>query len=391
MQIIDGWIENQRKNEISPARLRKYKVLANTLGHMAGKDLDAVLDNMKLLEGLVEKINRSHYEAWTKSDFKTLLRQLWKFKHGLDQDDKPREIKWIKTGVPSNQVKLPKGLVTDDEVKAMLKAARSPRDRAVIMLLHECGLRISELCALKKSDMEFIEQGVRIHVPENTKTGSRSILGIDCAPFLANWLANHPSKEADGFLFVGPHWVEGPRKKKLIYAQVGDRAIAKMLREVAWAAGIRKRIYPHLFRHGAATKLAKFLTEQELKVYLGWTANSNMASIYVHLSGKDVDDSLLRMHGQLAPKKQEDKLTPIFCERCNRKNSHDAERCDKCGLPFDKEAAVKDMISMQAQLEAMQAEQVASKKNQVEMEKKLEKLEEQREKRVARRIKEEAR
>jgi len=350
MNFIEKWVAFCRKNGIGEVRLRKYQAMANTLSAMGKRPIEDTLTDMKKLEAVVAGIDSSHYAAYTKSDFKTFLKQLWKFHHGLDQDDKPREIKWIKSTMKDKNKKLPKGLLTDEEIKTMLKVAKSPRDKAIIMLLYECGLRISELCALRKTDIEFIEQGVRVLIPEGTKTGSRSILGIDCAPFMAAHMASHPLKDDDDFVFVGQHWTKQRGRKWLIYSQFGDRGVAKMLRLTAADAGIRRRIYPHLFRHTAATKLAKFLSEQELKAYFGWTAGSDMASVYVHLSGKDVDDALMRMHGQLAPKKQEDKLAPIFCERCTRKNAADATRCDKCGLPFDKVKAVKDMLSMQGEI-----------------------------------------
>lgn len=353
MGLIEEFIARARKNEISEVRIAKYQTMANSMLKLCG-DIEATLKDMARLELLVSKLNSSHYSAYTKSDFKTFIKQLWKFQNGKDPEDKPHEIRWIKSTLDNKQKKLPKGLLNDSEIKRMLTVAKVPRDRAIIMLLFECGFRISELCALKKSDVVFIEQGVRICVPEGTKTGSRSILAINSAPFLATYLASHPTKENDGFVFLGQHWITQGGKKRRIYSQIGAPGIAKMLRLLAKEAGITRRIYPHLFRHSAATTLAKFLSEQELKVYMGWTPGSNMASVYVHLSGKDVDDALLRMHGQLAPKAQEDKLAPIFCERCNRKNANDATRCDKCGLPFDKEAAKRSEIAVQEKIEKMQ-------------------------------------
>jgi integrase len=56
-----------------------------------------------------------------------------------------------------------------------------------------------------------------------------------------------------------------------------------------------RRVYPHLLRHSRATHLAKFLTESQLKAYFGWTQDSKMTRIYIHLSGKDVDEAILRI------------------------------------------------------------------------------------------------
>lgn len=34
-----------------------------------------------------------------------------------------------------------------------------------------------------------------------------------------------------------------------------------------------------------------------MKEFFGWVQASNMASIYVHLSGRDVDNALLKVYG----------------------------------------------------------------------------------------------
>ncbi len=77
-------------------------------------------------------------------------------------------------------------------------------------------------------------------------------------------------------------------------------------KRIAEKAGIKKRIHPHLFRHSRSTHLAKHLTEAQMKQYLGWVQGSDMAAIYVHLSGRDVDDALLRCTGYSQSETQRD-------------------------------------------------------------------------------------
>jgi site-specific recombinase XerD len=62
-------------------------------------------------------------------------------------------------------------------------------------------------------------------------------------------------------------------------------------------AGLNKRVYTHLLRHTRATELASILTEAQMKELLGWTQSSDMPSVYVHLSGRDVDSAFLKAHG----------------------------------------------------------------------------------------------
>lgn len=73
-----------------------------------------------------------------------------------------------------------------------------------------------------------------------------------------------------------------------------------------------------------------------MKEYFGWVQGSDMAATYVHLSGRDVDDALLKLHGLVrSGHKQEEKLRVRDCSRCKEHNSPISQFCTKCGLPLD--------------------------------------------------------
>jgi integrase len=67
----------------------------------------------------------------------------------------------------------------------------------------------------------------------------------------------------------------------------------RRLKHIARQAGITKRVFNHMLRHGSATRNAQFLTDSELKIMYGWAMGSKMPAVYVHLSGKDLDGKLL--------------------------------------------------------------------------------------------------
>jgi ribosomal protein L40E len=115
-----------------------------------------------------------------------------------------------------------------------------------------------------------------------------------------------------------------------------------LIRRIAERVGITKKVNPHIFRHSRATHLATHLTEAQMNEYFGWVQGSNMASTYVHLSGRDVDDALMRMHG-MAPVEQDKKGTfsPIKCTRCNQLNPPTGKFCTQCGGILDIEAAME--------------------------------------------------
>lgn len=43
--------------------------------------------------------------------------------------------------------------------------------------------------------------------------------------------------------------------------------------------------------------MANYLTEAQMNDYFGWVQGSGMPSVYVHLSGRDVDDAILKANG----------------------------------------------------------------------------------------------
>jgi len=121
-----------------------------------------------------------------------------------------------------------------------------------------------------------------------------------------------------------------------------------MLRKAKEIANITKAVNPHAFRHARATHLAKHLPEAIMKEYFGWTQSSKMASIYNHLSGKDVDEALLKMHGFKPEENKELKNISVkICPNCNENNSVLSHFCKKCNLPLD----LKVALEMQKRIE----------------------------------------
>jgi integrase/recombinase XerD len=105
--------------------------------------------------------------------------------------------------------------------------------------------------------------------------------------------------------------------------------------------GYKKRVYPHLFRHSAATRLAKHLTDSEMKAFLGWTQGSSMAATYVHLAGEDTDPAVFRMYGIKTPELTKSELAVSRCPRCKELNPEKSFYCGKCGLPLTENEAAR--------------------------------------------------
>ncbi len=214
---------------------------------------------------LLAVLERSELAAWTKHDYKLALRKYLIFA-GKEKLAAPVRL------APVHVRKLPDELLTCEEIVQLIDAARTVEDRAFLILLYESGCRIGELLTLQRKRVQFDAQGCVAFV--EGKTGMRRLRLIEAAPTLDEWISYRSCKPED-YIFPGTY-----------------KTYTKRLAVTARRAGIEKRIYPHLFRHSRATFLASYLTEFQLKTFLGWSPGSNMAAIYVHLAGADLDAAL---------------------------------------------------------------------------------------------------
>jgi site-specific recombinase XerD len=315
-------------NNLSLARTVRYLFCLRDMAKWLKKNfLDAKTEDIKELVGEIERMQK--YSPRTKYEYRATLK---KFYGWLKNEEAPEEIAWIKLNLKKHNNKLPSDLITENEVIKMINHAQNHRDRAIIMTLYESGCRVGEFLKMRIKDVSFERYGALLNV--TGKTGGRRILVVTSSNYLMELINIHPYKDnPDAFLFL----------KKNTEQMLGYPALCKVLRTMAKRAGIKKKVNPHNFRHSRATQLANKLTEQQLKVFFGWTRSSEMASVYVHLSGRDVNNALLETYG-IKPDEDEktsSKLIPIKCMRCNFENEPTNKFCKMCGMILNKEEADK--------------------------------------------------
>jgi len=219
--------------------------------------------------------------------------------------------------------KLPEDILSPEEVLRLLECADSLRYRAIISTIYESGCRVGELLGIRVKDLFFDDYGAVIMV--DGKTGMRRIRLVSSVPLLAQYLQDHRFRDDS----LAPLFYRIDKRCKTV---LSETAVNKMLKDTALRAGIKKRVYPHLFRHSRATHLAKYLTEQELKVFFGWAGDSKMACVYVHLSGRDIEAKILEINGLRSREQPTESLfRPKECPRCRQTNSPEAKYCNQCG------------------------------------------------------------
>ena len=256
-------------------------------------------------------------------------------------------------------------LLTEDEVYSqMIPKAVNFRDKAILSVLYECGARRGELlaCKIKNIDMDY-NSGCVLTIPSG-KTGKRKVRLVRSKSYLQLWLGSHPQRDKEGkpdkeaYLFIALDLKKVINKKTGLtgytYSKLSDAGLYRQLKKIGEKAGITKRVNPHSFRHAAASNLSEHLTDQQLKAYLGWTKDSNMASVYIH--SPDTDNAILEMNDvELEDKKKSKRKTTRVCATCQRDIDIIAVECPFCGFsPKDTEEAEKE--KQKALIEEMRKE-----------------------------------
>ncbi|MDG7039180.1 MAG: tyrosine-type recombinase/integrase [Nitrososphaerota archaeon] len=241
----------------------------------------------------------------------------------------PPEVAWIKANVKRNEM-TELDILSPGEVEAMIRAADSLRDKALISCLFEGGFRIGELLPARVGDLSFNTNGVIVKV--HGKTGPRSTLLIASVPLLTAWLENHPLKGKPG----APLWISN-RGTRITYMQVSNR-----LKAAATEAGINKPVHPHLFRHSSASEMARYLNEFEMRIRYGWSSGSNIPSHYVHMA--NIDDKIVSLATSRAVEPPKPQFVPVKCPRCGFDNSPGQRFCGRCGTPLDPKELAKSSV-----------------------------------------------
>ena len=140
-------------------------------------------------------------------------------------------------------VKLPKRLrnaLSIEEIERLRIACSDTRDRAIIELLFATGCRLSELVSINVSDLNFIDNSIKVIGKGNKE---RIIFFNDKTKvYLENYLKYR--KGSSDALFTS---------LKRPYKRVENRGIQVIINKIAQRAGFNKSVFPHLFRHSMAT------------------------------------------------------------------------------------------------------------------------------------------
>lgn len=179
--------------------------------------------------------------------------------------------------------------------KPDLKSPQGRRDKAILDLLFSTGLRVSELCNLKKTDINL----ERSEFSVKGKGGKVRVVFLDheAKESLQRYLdARHDKSD---YLFISYGHCNTDNRLQITDNNVPmtPRSVQRMIHKYAVAAGITKKVTPHVMRHSFATDL--LMGGADLRSVQALLGHSSVVTtqIYTHVTDQHLQEVHEAFHG----------------------------------------------------------------------------------------------
>ncbi len=282
------------------------------------------------IKAIFQWMDNKRYKVETIEKYRAVLKKFYKMVYG-NNEYYPDCVKWFTVKVGKDKHSEERGLdlaeyLEEEEIPILIENAPTLQKKAFLACLYESGSRPEEYLRLSNLDCKIDTNGAILIL--RGKTGERRIRIVSFAKLLQQWLDVHPLKYHKQF----PLWIS--QATNYNNQPLGLRGAQLIIEEALTKAKLDKHKRLYLLRHSRATHLCKWLTEAQMCVFFGWQHGTKVVRRYIHLSGKDLDSTLLSIseEGKQVTKQAEYLLKTRKCNRCNETLSPAQQFCGRCGL-----------------------------------------------------------
>ena len=186
-------------------------------------------------------------------------------------------------------------VLTEEEQVALLRQPnpRYPtgeRNRLVIRLMLDSGLRLSEATALRWQDIDLTTGKLMVRQGKGAKDRTLWVGDADLG-LLRHWRERQARTV---------HGSQGHVFTTLAGKRVSNRYVKQMVKRLAQKAGIEKDVHPHMLRHTFATDLYRQTTNIRLTQKALGHENLATTQIYTHIVDEELEAALRSFCGARA-------------------------------------------------------------------------------------------
>ena len=268
---IEEFINSLKADNRSKSSIKNARAALEQLNQF--KPLEDVTAN-DINEFIIYIREKHGYTEGTIGVRKTYIKRFFRMN---DLDTVVKRVKITKSVTNLN----PKDILIATDIDLIIENLPHPKYKALAAVLWECGGRIEEVLGIEKeTDLIETDLGYKVTLfGDKTRAHNyayREILLSQSAPYVKDWILNNNSDSE--YLFP-------------IRSNSVRTTFSKLYERLNKEFGFKKPLNPHMFRHACATRLVREeVQESYIRKQLGWTPDSNMLAVYIHLASSDVYD-----------------------------------------------------------------------------------------------------
>ena len=288
-KVLDDYIRF-RRTKASDDKCNHYQTKIVILRDVSDIPFDK-FDDKEFIQELLILIKNSDRELTERNELRKVLKNFlkWKFNNAelLDAIALEKQPKVNKRKIYKNT------LPTDEEVAILFKGCKNLKEKCMLTIQEELGLRPNELLNLKWKNIKFYDDHADVTIT-STKNGVTRILPfVTGLVHLLRWKNEfkYPDRREDDYLF--------PSK---IREKPHYRVYLSMLyRRICVASDIRI-LNPYLLRHRRCTQVYQKTKDLKLTAKFGGHSIEIAESVYQQFDEEDIKDFLMeKVYGVTEP------------------------------------------------------------------------------------------
>ena len=279
----------QLEKSLQPNTVDAYLSDVNKLVDFLGGDDKALEATLEELRAFLASLADVGINARSQARIISSLRSFYAFLKldGFIESDPAELLRSPKIGM-----RLPDVLTLqeiDDIINAVdLSKREGQRNRAILEVLYSCGLRVSEVCSLRLSDLYLDEGFIRVTGKGDKQRlvpiSDRAVAELEAYFVDRNMI---PIKKGyEDYVFISER-LKKPLSRVMVF---------HFIKELVGLVGIKKNVSPHTFRHSFATHLLE--GGANLRVIQAMLGHESISTteIYTHIDRVRLREEIILHH-----------------------------------------------------------------------------------------------
>lgn len=281
--------------------------------------------NQKIIEGIYVLIKNSDREVAGKNE---AIKNLKFFVRWLKNNENlVKNLKPIPRTEGYNSRKInPNTLISDEEIEGLIRACENLKEKCMIALQIECGLRPHELLNLKWKDIKINGDVGELNVYSSKTKRSRVIPFKTSLIHLNRWKQEYLYNDRTQEDYLFPNSTDRNKPHYQGFLSYLYRKLQKKTRG--------RHIYPYLARHTKLTQINKRVPSKVASAYGGHSEKT--AQVYTHLTDSDISEVILEnIYNIKEPQIQKRKELEGEIKKLNEKLDNSEKNYLHLALEFD--------------------------------------------------------